>query len=595
MLVDVFATIKKAGNRLPDETMGALESLVVEQSLTLPDAFTLTFLDEMRAFLGDGERAFRIGDEITVALTAAGLTEEVLVTGEVTAVEAEHDGTGTYTAVRGYDKSHRLQRGRKVRNFVNMSYADVVRKVLGEAGLPVGTVDAAGLATHPLVSQNNVSDWEFLIGLAREVGYFAGMLDGKFAFAKRTDPGAGPAVGDLRSAQSPLQLTLGADLLRFRAVASAAEQVGEVSVRSWDPKAKEAVVGTARASQVKPSAVDRSVAPETLGTAFGAHKLAQVDVPDHLQGAADRSALQVMDEIASASAEFDGVARGHPKLKAGATISVGLIGKPFDGKYVVTSARHRLDGEEGYTTSFTVTGLRDSSLYGLANGGLPAGPPPINGVVVAVVTNNKDPDKLLRVKLKFPWLADDYESDWARLVQLGAGAERGSVVVPEVNDEVLVAFDHGDLRRPYVIGGVYNGKDKPHLGPGGDVVAGSGAVKHRTVTSRTHQTLALIDEAGKEGVTLVTGDGKQELTLQQGGRKVTVTSEGDVEVTATGSGKMTMDAMGDVKVTTQANVTIEATGNVKVKATGNLDVEGSIVNVKASGPLTMSGNPIKLN
>ena len=593
MLDDVFLTVKQAGRPVSGEIMSALESAVVEQSLTLPDMFTITFLDEMRMLL-DGGQAFKIGNEIEVQIGSKAVPAETVINGEITAVEAEHDGTGMYTIVRGYDKSHRLQRGRKVRTFLNQSYSDVVGKILGESAVPKGTIDATGVV-HDLVSQDNVSDWEFIQGLAREVGFFAGTLDGKFAFRVPPDTGPAPAPGDLRSSSNPLQLTLGENLIRFRGVASAVEQVKEVNVRSWDPKEKKAVVGVAAASGAKVAQLDGSVSPVKLAQAFGQSTLTQVDIPDHTQSAAQKSAKGTVNDIASASAEFDGVARGHPKLKAGAAVSVGLVGKPFDGRYVLTTARHRYDAVDGYTTAFTVSGLRDSTLYGLASGGLPAGAPPIQGVVVALVTNNKDPDKLLRVKLKFPWLADDYESDWARLVQLGAGANRGSVVLPEVNDEVLVAFDHGDLRRPYVLGGMYNGKDKPHVGPGGEVVAGDGKVKHRTVTSRTHQTLALIDEQGKEGITLVTGDGKQEVALKAGDRKITVTGEGDIEVTAKGSGKMTMDAMGDIKVATKANITIEATGNCKIKATGNLDVEGAVVNVKASGPLTLKGTPIKIN
>jgi uncharacterized protein involved in type VI secretion and phage assembly len=592
MLDDVFFSIKRRGTPVSADVLQMLESVVVEQSLTLPDVFILTFLDEMRVLL-DGPQGFAIGDKIEIGVLVTNAPEP-LVVGEVTAVEAEHDGTGTYTVLRGYDLGHRLQRGRKVRTFINQTYADVVRRVLGEAGVTAGTIESAGLTTHPLVSQNNVSDWEFVQGLAKEVGFFAGMREDRFVFAKPTEAGTAPAVGNLRSS-GPLQLALGDELLRFRGVASAVEQVSEVVVRSWDPITKGAVVATASAAGPTSAQLDSDIAPQRLAGLFGGATLAQVDIPDHLQNGADAAAKSLVDEIASASAEFDGVARGNPRLAAGTAISVGLVGKPFDGRYVLTSARHTYHHVEGYTTAFTVSGLRDGTLYGLANGGLPIGAPPIQGVVVAIVTNNKDPDDLLRVKLKFPWLADDYESDGARIVQLGAGAERGSVVVPEVNDEVLVAFDHGDLRRPYVLGGVYNGRDRPHLGPGATVVAGDGSVNHRTVASRTHQTVALIDEAGKEGVTVVTGDGRQELALKAADRKITVTSEGDIEVTAKAGGKMTMDATGDIKVASNANVTIEAVGNVKVKATGNLALEGAVVNVKATGPLTMSGNPIKLN
>ena len=82
-------------------------------------------------------------------------------------------------------------------------------------------------------------------------------------------------------------------------------------------------------------------------------------------------------------------------------------------------------------------------------------------MVNALVSNIDDPDELGRMKVTFPWLGDKSESHWARVAVPGAGNERGVLIMPEVGDEVLVAFDHGDPRLPYVIGGLYNGKDKP--------------------------------------------------------------------------------------------------------------------------------------
>jgi len=83
------------------------------------------------------------------------------------------------------------------------------------------------------------------------------------------------------------------------------------------------------------------------------------------------------------------------------------------------------------------------------------------GVAVAVVTQNKDPEGQCRVKVSYPWYDPPRESYWARLATPMAGGGRGIVTIPEVGDEVLVAFEREDLRFPYVLGSVWNGKDTP--------------------------------------------------------------------------------------------------------------------------------------
>src|SRR5467141_635254 len=83
------------------------------------------------------------------------------------------------------------------------------------------------------------------------------------------------------------------------------------------------------------------------------------------------------------------------------------------------------------------------------------------GVEIGIVTNVKDPDKQGRVKVCFPRLPGKPESDWARVCQPAAGDGRGWYWLPEVSDEVLVAFERGQASTPYVVGALWNGKDKP--------------------------------------------------------------------------------------------------------------------------------------
>jgi uncharacterized protein involved in type VI secretion and phage assembly len=113
----------------------------------------------------------------------------------------------------------------------------------------------------------------------------------------------------------------------------------------------------------------------------------------------------------------------------------------------------------------------------------------IAGVVIGLVTNVSDPLRQNRVKLHFPWIGDGQETDWVRIATMMAGAERGSMFMPEVNDEVLVAFEHGDSRFPVVIGFMWNGEDSP---PGRDV-------RDRKIVSKNGHQIRFLDSTPSGG------------------------------------------------------------------------------------------------
>lgn len=193
----------------------------------------------------------------------------------------------------------------------------------------------------------------------------------------------------------------------------------------------------------------------------------------------------------------------------------------------------------------------------------------IKGVAIAIVTQNKDPDNLCRVKVRFPWHEKPSESYWARLATPMAGADRGFVVIPEVDDEVLVAFEREDVRFPIVLGGLWNGKDKPPRSNG------DGKNDKRILQSRKKHYL-LFDDGDKGVVEL----------CHEKGRKVTFTDDGIVMEDDKGNsvkidsnaGSITIEAKGALKIKA-ATIAIEATGTLDVKATGTLNVRGSQVNI----------------
>jgi uncharacterized protein involved in type VI secretion and phage assembly len=113
----------------------------------------------------------------------------------------------------------------------------------------------------------------------------------------------------------------------------------------------------------------------------------------------------------------------------------------------------------------------------------------LNGVVIGLVTNVSDPLQQNRIKVHFPWLEDNHESDWIRIATMMAGKSRGSMFLPEVNDEVLLAFEHGDVRFPYVVGFLWNGQDSP---PGQHV-------RDRKIMSKNGHQIRFLDSTPNNG------------------------------------------------------------------------------------------------
>jgi len=301
----------------------------------------------------------------------------------------------------------------------------------------------------------------------------------------------------------------------------------------------------------------------------------------------DTAAVALAAEIAGAFAEFEGVAQGNPDVRANAAITVDNLGPPFDGKYTVTRSRHRFDPTTGYTTSFAVTGAHDRSLLGLTGGTSPLPPAP-QGVVIGQVSDVNDPENAGRVTLAFPWLSDTYVSPWARTVQAGAGKDRGAMVVPEIGDEVLVIFEQGDLRCPYVLGGLYNGIDTPNTNGIALVDSGSGAINRRSLVSRRGHRIDLLDQDGKtEGVSLSSQDGKVSLTIDATNTKVTVHSDGTVLIE--GSQGIVVDSAGSKLELKGGDVSIKASSGITVEAGSQLQLKGAMATLEGSSQTEVKG------
>ena len=193
------------------------------------------------------------------------------------------------------------------------------------------------------------------------------------------------------------------------------------------------------------------------------------------------------------------------------------------------------------------------------------------GVAVAIVTNNKDPDGLGRVKVKLPWLDERVESGWTRVVTAMAGKGRGLYWLPEVDDEVLVAFEHGRPDSLYVLGGLWNGKDTPPENNN------DGKNNVRALKTRSGHVIRLTDTDGDEKIEIIDKTGKDSIVFSAKDKTVTITADADVTITSS-NGKLKLSGNG-VEITSKAAVKIEASQTMDLKAGPQLNIKGSMVNI----------------
>ena len=157
------------------------------------------------------------------------------------------------------------------------------------------------------------------------------------------------------------------------------------------------------------------------------------------------------------------------------------------------------------------------------------------GVVEAIVVDNVDPDKQGRIKVRFPWYDDGTITEWCRVRQLYAGPGYGTFFVPEVNDEVLVAFIHGDMRLAIVLGGLYNGVDRPPSDRQGDAVK-----NEKVIRTKGGHAVVLDDTTGKRSIQVTSSTGHQ-LRLDDAANQITVrTSAGQTIVMDANDGSITV-------------------------------------------------------
>jgi phage protein D len=671
--------VKLGGSDAPEELMQDLGNVEVDDSLHLPDMFTIKVRDPHLTWADSP--LLKIGQEVEILARSAGPGQpepKRLLVGEITSVEPDYPyGSAPVVMLRGYDRAHRLHRGQKTRSFVQMTDSDIVTKITREYGLKPEVDDTTEVYAYIL--QNNLSDFEFVMERARRLGFTFLVDDRSLVFKK---------PGSLSS--DTVELEYGVTLRQFKPRMTTASQFKEVIVKGWDTVNKRDILGHAGASTPggangsggplggladaasgaaggalgdaagAASSQLNSLAGEAMGFASGkaagavqkaksqalgalpeaargpAAQLAEAGLqkglelasqylgadaasavgavasgdsaavaqvgmelgakvvekafgeagvlvvtqhPVRSQSEADQLAKSIFDELTSGNLQAEGVASGNAALTAGCKVKLTALGNKFSGEYFVSHTRHTYDPEDGYLTEFSISGRNPDTFTDLLTGGAGTNPGTNGnngpaGVVVGLVTNNQDPDGQGRVKVKFPWLPDSQESNWARLAMPMAGNGRGLFLLPEVNDEVLVVFEHGDINHPYVIGALWSGTDQPPISAS-QAVNGNGEVVQRVFKTRAGHTILFDDSDDSPGIQIIDKTGNNKIIIDSKDNKLIVELDGDVSLKS--KGKIDVEAQTDMNFRANGSMSLKAASGIQIEADASVKVKGATV------------------
>ena len=536
-----------------DEDLNHLIELRLQQSLLLPDTFMARFTDPKRELVAT---QFAIGEPVELSFCSSdGRRLQKVFDGEITSLEPEF-GSEVVLVIRGYDRSHRMNREKRSATYPDMTPSQIVKKLAAQHKLTARTEETGPSPPPKFMEQKNETDWEWIVRLATLYD-FEVVVDGKTLHFRKAGKDVAPPIKcyygprDPHSQERPR-------LLEFYPRVTGIQQAKEVIVRSWDPAKKEPIVAKASAK------VDGiGISRDQVVNALGGGSVTITDAPVTSLGEAQKLAQAAAQHTAEAFKEAVGTTEGDPRIHAGSDLQLEGLGKRFSGKYHVSAVTHVFSGT--YRTKFTVAGRAPRTLLDLMS---PAGKRRNESLVVGLVTNNQDPERLGRVRVKVPGL-DGLEGWWARIATVHAGKDRGLLMLPTVGDEVLVGFENGDLRKPYVIGSLYNGKDTP-----GEMVDKDGSFWLKSDK--------FIEVRAKDNITIKTD---KALTVEvKGESKQTV--DRDVTVKAGQAIKLEAGSVMDLKC---------GGAQIKLSASGQIEIKGTVVTVQGSGPLTLKGATVAIN
>ncbi|MEO7126836.1 MAG: phage baseplate assembly protein V [Nakamurella sp.] len=557
----VAPIIKANGTELSAIVLNSLIDMRVSLALRLPGRARITFLDAGFAISAGG--VFDLGTKISVETASS----EKLFTGEVTGVELDVELGAPNMTVIADDESYKMTLGNKARTFADMGYSDVVSKIVREIGIPLNITATSSVPKYLLQAD---SDFGFVSEICDRVGYDW--------WVDPTGTMQVHPMGSQQGAAPKLDWRTGTVGLRHFSVRASALHPQKVTAHGWD-------AGTARSLTANSKPATNNPTASLVVPYINASRLTQHSAvtTGYRMFAAQGDGLDLASSTATLAATSavtaEGLCNVNSAIQVGHQVAVAEVG-PASGTYAVTEVEHTYTAR-GFLTRFTAgdrlpTGLVDTLSAPVVSSFRQ------DALVVGLVTNagdNSAPKGY--VKVKYPSLGDQVESAWARVVAMGAGASRGMTFLPEVNDEVIVGFEGGDVTRPLVLGGLYSTTNTAL-----DYGVNEGKIARRQIVSRLGHVIELGD-----GIT----PADQRIALTLAGGQHTINLGKDGLVAKVPAGEPVSIAAGDTKIEfdKQGNITMSGQ-KITIKATQDVEISGLNVTVKANAKVEASGLEVKV-
>lgn len=336
------------GSLLSVEPETHVTNVTVEDDTELPSMFAFELVNsewhtKNLQWIDEQQELFFIGNAVDIKL-GYGDKLETIISGEITTLEPEFKFNRLpRLIVRGYDRRHRLQRGRNTRTFVQQKDSDIADQIARESGLTPKTEDSQVI--HDYILQANQTDWDFLQERARCIQYEVVVKDKTLFFQP------------VANAESPIFiLSLEDDLLEFYPRLSLMSQVSAVTVTSWNSNNQENQKFEWRAKtgdEITKMGGNNSAA-SLSENAFGTAVETISNQPVMTLAEAEQLAKARFNHIALSLITGEGVCRGRTDLRSGKVIEINGVGKQFSGQYYVTATSHRYKSSGNYTTHLSV-------------------------------------------------------------------------------------------------------------------------------------------------------------------------------------------------------------------------------------------------